>query len=146
MNMLRSFDMGNAMTRLSIMETLFGEPSTIVQLDITKVLDFLINNLLISNKGMNVLDLNFPFIKLTKERYVELCKPFSQALVIKLLGRNMGFYFLHEQLMHLWKRKGLTTWIDVGNDFYVLRFTNPIDHGIVLLGDLWMASNHYLTV
>lgn len=63
-----------------------------------------------------------------------MCKPWKQALVIKLMGQELGFLALHERLMKMWKAKGLITWNDVRKEFYVLRFANQIDYETVLLG------------
>lgn len=36
--------------------------------------------------------------------------------------------------------------IDVGNDFYVLRFTNELDYETALFEGPWIVLGHYLTV
>lgn len=35
---------------------------------------------------------------------------------------------------------------DIGNDFYMLRFTDPTDYDIALFGRPWLINSHYLTV
>lgn len=35
---------------------------------------------------------------------------------------------------------------DIGNAFYVLQFSNPLDYETALLGGPWLISDQYLTV
>lgn len=46
----------------------------------------------------------------------------------------------------LWNAKGTISLADLGNDYYLARFTNEEDYDRALLGGLWLIANHYLTV
>ncbi|KAJ4822858.1 hypothetical protein Tsubulata_005336, partial [Turnera subulata] len=56
----------------------------------------------------------------------------KQTLIIKLLGKKVGYCFLHRTLMNQWKPKGEIIMADMGNNFYLLQFHNDQDYDRVL--------------
>lgn len=62
------------------------------------------------------------------------------------MGRDLGFVALREPLTKTWKSRGPITWIDVGEEFYVLTFMKQMDYETILLGGPWLVAGHYLTV
>lgn len=139
-------DEGNAANKPSFKDTLCGAPSVDSSSDLVSEVNHLFHTVLNQSEAMETTTTDCPVVKLTKERYLEMCKPWRQALVIKLMGRDIGFVALQERLTKMWKTKCPITWTDVGKDFYVLRFTNQTDYETVLLGGPWLVARHYLTV
>lgn len=58
----------------------------------------------------------------------------EDALIVKLLGRNLRYDVLSEQIKFLWKPKGTLTFSNVGNHFYVLHTSNKADYETALFG------------
>lgn len=46
----------------------------------------------------------------------------------------------------MWKPLGKMTCIDLGNDFFLIKFALEEDHAKVLKGGPWFVSRHYLSV
>ncbi|KAG5225528.1 receptor protein [Salix suchowensis] len=72
--------------------------------------------------------------------------PWKQTLIIKLMGRKVGYMFFMQRLKNMWKLRGDFTLTDLGNDFYLAKFANTEDREHVLFGRPWMVTDHYLTV
>ncbi|KAI9086476.1 hypothetical protein K1719_031560 [Acacia pycnantha] len=68
------------------------------------------------------------------------------AVVVKLLGRRIGYRHLRTQLQNLWKPIGQLKIIDLADDCYLVRFSEDIDYQNALLSGPWMVFGHYLTV
>ena len=58
-------------------------------------------------------------IKLTKETKIHIRGPWAKALIVKLYGRKIGFNFIQNKLMQLWKPNGRLDCVDLGNDFFL---------------------------
>lgn len=53
---------------------------------------------------------------------------------------------LSTRISKAWRLQGQTVMIDVGNDFYVVRFTKKVDYDTTLFGGPWITGEHYLTI
>ena len=73
-----------------------------------------------------------PLIKLSAEEKKRIRKPWQQTLIIKLMGRKVGYMFLIQRLKNMWKLRGDFTLTDLGNDFYMAKFANTEDRAHVL--------------
>lgn len=71
-------------------------------------------------------------VKLTRETKIRIRKPWSNALIIKLYGRTVGFKFLQNKLNLLWKPTGRLDCVDLGEEFYSVRFALKEDMEVVL--------------
>ncbi|KAG5219090.1 receptor protein [Salix suchowensis] len=87
-----------------------------------------------------------PVIKLTAEEKKRIRAPWKQTLIIKLMGRRVGYMFLIQRLKYMWKLRGDFTLTDLGNEFYLAKFANTEDRAHVLFEGPWMVADHYLTV
>lgn len=63
-----------------------------------------------------------PMIHIVDWVYEGLCAPWQDALVIKLLGRNLGFQILHERLTRLWKLFAGFEMLDIYNGYFMIKF------------------------
>lgn len=70
----------------------------------------------------------------------------AHSLIVKVIGRIVGFHFLHARIMHLWKLAGRLDCIDLENDFYLIKFGLVEDYEKVLKGGPWFIREHYLTI
>ncbi|KAG5253172.1 receptor protein [Salix suchowensis] len=87
-----------------------------------------------------------PVIKISSEEKKRIRAPWQQTLIIKLMGRKVGYMFFMQRLRNMWKLRGDFTLTDLGNEFYLAKFANPEDREHVLFGGPWMVTDHYLTI
>ena len=66
-------------------------------------------------------------------------------LIIKVLGRKIGFDLL-ERKLQLWKGVGLFEIVDLGYEFYLIKFSCMEDKNYILDGGPWMIFDHYVTI
>lgn len=85
-------------------------------------------------------------ILLTAEEKRKIRKPWKNAIIIKVLDQTVGFNYLRRSLMQKWKPKGEFAMIDVGNEYYVIRFTNEEDLNHVMMDGPWLIGDNYLTI
>lgn len=91
---------------------------------------------------MIIRDLISFLAKLKKEEYM----PWKKTLIIELLGKKIGFGFFKKKLDAIWARQGMVQLIDLGNDYFLAKFSADEDYEFVLTGGPWMVFDHYLTV
>ncbi|KAE9448537.1 hypothetical protein C3L33_19556, partial [Rhododendron williamsianum] len=85
-------------------------------------------------------------ITFSKEHLKRIRANWKGCLIIKLLGKNIGFKVLMDKLNHLWNLEGTIVPVDVGLGFYVIRFESKVDYLRVYMGGPWIIQDHYLTV
>ncbi|OMO88421.1 Endonuclease/exonuclease/phosphatase [Corchorus capsularis] len=76
---------------------------------------------------------SWPALTCTKDQFREVCEPWRKTLIVKILGKALGFNFLQQRLKQLWNFDKGFSLVDLGNDFYLTE--GP-----------WMVAGHYLTV
>lgn len=85
-------------------------------------------------------------ILFSKGHFLCICEPWKDALIIKLLGCNLGHSVIAQQLKYQWKPKGMITMSDVGNYFYVVWLSIKANYKTTIFEGSWLISDHYLTV
>ncbi|KAI9080164.1 hypothetical protein K1719_037842 [Acacia pycnantha] len=75
-----------------------------------------------------------------------LNKKMGLTVVVKLLGRKIGYHYLRSQLQSLWKPSGQLKLIDLHDDCFLVRFQDDLDYQNALLTGPWMIFGHYLTL
>ncbi|KAI9102068.1 hypothetical protein K1719_023578 [Acacia pycnantha] len=89
---------------------------------------------------------NIPTFTFSEKMKKRLYKAWHQAVIVKLLGRAIGYKLLLSISQAMWAKKGVISLINVGNGFFVVKFTNREDFSNALTGGPWMVFDHYLTV
>ncbi|KAJ1377413.1 Ribonuclease H-like superfamily [Sesbania bispinosa] len=87
-----------------------------------------------------------PIAKLTKEEKKCICIPWKRSVIIKLMGKRIGFKMLQNRLSKLWQPSSGMEIIDLENDYFLVRFSNSEDLNHVLECGPWMILDHYLVV
>ncbi|KAJ4844588.1 hypothetical protein Tsubulata_038190 [Turnera subulata] len=87
-----------------------------------------------------------PTIRLSSTDKKRIYQRWKNSLIIKLLGKKVGYHFLHRTLMNQWKPRGEIIMADMGNDFYLLQFNTKQDYNRVLYDGPWIVADHVLTV
>lgn len=99
-------------------------------------LEFEQEDVVIENRGL------LPSISFSQQ----LAKPRMNAVVVKLLGRSIGYEALCNRLEALWGGSQGFSVIDLENNFYLVWFRNESDAHHTLTQGPWTILGHYLTV
>ncbi|PNX86870.1 hypothetical protein L195_g042953 [Trifolium pratense] len=87
-----------------------------------------------------------PMVHIDESVFVGLSDPWKDALVVKLLGKSIGFNTMRDKLTNLWKLVAGFQLMDIGNRFFMVKFDHAADREKVMDGGPWMIFDHYLTV
>ncbi|XP_039015150.1 uncharacterized protein LOC120145367 [Hibiscus syriacus] len=68
------------------------------------------------------------------------------TLVVKVLGRRVGYNTLYNCIYGIWKPSFPLKLIDIENDYFLVKFNNYGDYLKVLTEGPWTIFGHYLTV
>ncbi|XLU33231.1 hypothetical protein S245_069297 [Arachis hypogaea] len=72
-----------------------------------------------------------------------LRKPWWEALIVRLLGRKISLLALTRSLEAMWSKQGSIEVVDIGNDFFIVRFYSQEDLDFTLTGGhgrLWTIT------
>ncbi|KAI9073708.1 hypothetical protein K1719_044332 [Acacia pycnantha] len=139
-------------------EAQIGEPHANVNTNVPSFKDMLLNadsknpveeeDDIVLNKGDVSIGLNgtIPTVDFASHVIETLNKRMGLAVVVKLLGRKMGYRQLRNQLHNLWKPTGQIKLIDLDEDCFLVRFQDDLDYQNALLSGPWVIFGHYLTV
>ncbi|KAL4362736.1 hypothetical protein GQ457_04G010410 [Hibiscus cannabinus] len=70
----------------------------------------------------------------------------ANSVVVRLLGRSIGFSALETRIKALWQLHGAIALIDLDNGYFLARFALFEDFSRVLSGGPWVIYGSYLTV
>jgi hypothetical protein len=87
-----------------------------------------------------------PKIHIEPQVFQELCTPWKDALVVKLLGKNIGYNTMKERLQKIWKLQGGFEIMDNDNGFYMVKFDQAADKEKIITGGPWLIFDHCLAV
>ncbi|KAJ4842246.1 hypothetical protein Tsubulata_028698 [Turnera subulata] len=87
-----------------------------------------------------------PTIRLTYGDKKRFYRRWKDTLVVKWLGKRVGYRFLHHTLVNQWRPHGEIIMADMDNDFYLLQFTNNLDYNRELYDGPWIIADHVLIV
>lgn len=87
-----------------------------------------------------------PSIVFSDRIFQILAKDMANTVMIKLLGRNIGFLVLQNKIYNLWKPSASFQLIDIENDYFLVNFHNKFDCEKVLSEGPWIIFGQYLTV
>ena len=99
-----------------------------------------------SDKEVSGLREGLAAIKLSKETKRRIRGSWSKALIVKLYGRKIGFTYIQNKLQQLWKPSGRLDCVDLGNEFFLMRFSMKEDLDAVLRKGPWFIGEHYLSI
>ncbi|GAY69345.1 hypothetical protein CUMW_271230 [Citrus unshiu] len=87
-----------------------------------------------------------PFIAFSNRVHERLAHPWEHSMVVKILGRNLGYRVLLTRLKSIWSAtKGFTV-VDLAQDYYLVRFSNERDVEYALTEGPWTVMGQYLIV
>ncbi|CAN1820219.1 Uncharacterized protein At4g02000 [Linum perenne] len=85
-------------------------------------------------------------LSLSHEFKEKLCKPWSHSVVVRLLGKTIGYTYLCHRLHSMWKPAGSMHIVDLDRSCFLVKFTCEQDYFKALTGGPWMLLDHYLAV
>ncbi|XP_019155091.1 PREDICTED: uncharacterized protein LOC109151955 [Ipomoea nil] len=86
----------------------------------------------------------YPVILVSKKEKERLRRPWRRSLIIKLLGRTVGYNFLLQRLQRMWRTDAAFDLISLDQDFFLVRFENLKDYESVKFGGPYLVLGHYL--
>ncbi|XP_057746113.1 uncharacterized protein LOC130965362 [Arachis stenosperma] len=87
-----------------------------------------------------------PVVEVSLEEYDQWCKPWKLSLIVKLLGKSLGFRAMEAWIRRTWSRNGDLKVIDLTGDFFLVRFMDEGDYRHALFDGPWQVADHYLLV
>jgi len=87
-----------------------------------------------------------PKVHLEPSVFQELCTPWKDAIVVKLLGKNLGYHAMRERLQKTWRTQGGFEIMDNDNGFFMVKFDEAADKEKVVTGGPWLIYDHCLAV
>ena len=76
-------------------------------------------------------------VPLSKETKAHIRAPWSKALMVKMYGRIVGFSYLTFKINTLWSLKGKMDCVNLGKDFFLIKFNDNEDYDKVLREGPW---------
>ncbi|KAL9418366.1 hypothetical protein AB3S75_041218 [Citrus x aurantiifolia] len=87
-----------------------------------------------------------PFIAFSSRVHERLVEPWENSVVVKIIGRNLGYRVLSSRLNRIWSSTTGFEIIDLDNDYFLIRFNNKKDVEYALTKGPWTVMGHYLSV
>ena len=72
--------------------------------------------------------------------------PWYQGLIIKSFGRKVGYTYLISKIRSMWNLKGGMDCIDLGFDFFLIKFELSEDVDYILKGGPWFIGQNFLAI
>ncbi|CAN1320742.1 hypothetical protein LINPERPRIM_LOCUS31818 [Linum perenne] len=99
-----------------------------------------------ATSGCNEINPRCPRILFSEAEVKALYKPWSRALVVKVLERSFSLLAVKRRLEYLWARTGQIQVSDMANNFFLVRFTNEEDYSNAAFGGPWKIYDYYISV
>jgi hypothetical protein len=82
-----------------------------------------------------------PKVFLVTKVFEDMCTPWKDVLVIKILGKTLGYNTLKDRLKKVWKLQGGFEVMDNDNGFSMVKFDRVADREKVISDGPWMISH-----
>ncbi|XP_012453513.2 uncharacterized protein LOC105775549 [Gossypium raimondii] len=87
-----------------------------------------------------------PSISFSDRIHKILIQGMDNTVILKLLGRNIGFPVLQNKLFNLWRPSAPLHMMDIENGYFLVKFQNKLDCERALAEGPWIIFGQYLTV
>ena len=85
-------------------------------------------------------------VKISRKDKQRIKAPWAKALIVKVYGRSVSYGFIQAHLQSLWKPVGSLDCVDLGKEFYLVRFSLEEDHAVVLGKGPWFIRENFLSI
>ncbi|CAN1163721.1 hypothetical protein LINPERHAP1_LOCUS28748 [Linum perenne] len=89
---------------------------------------------------------NCPRIPFSEEEIRSFYKPWSKALVVKVLEKTFSFLTVKRRIESLWAKSGNIQVCNLANNFFLVRFSEADDYQRAAFGGPWKIYDYYLAV
>ncbi|CAN1132974.1 hypothetical protein LINPERHAP2_LOCUS7379 [Linum perenne] len=83
---------------------------------------------------------NCPRIPFSEEEIRSFYKPWSKALVVKVLEKTFSFLTVKRRLESLWAKSGRIQVCDLANNFFLVRFSEAVDYHRAAFDGPWKVA------
>ncbi|CAN1145778.1 hypothetical protein LINPERHAP2_LOCUS14877 [Linum perenne] len=73
-------------------------------------------------------------LNLSSDFKAKLCKPWSNSVIVRLLGKSVGYSYLCHRLKAIWKPVGNLHIVDLDKDCFMIKFAYEQDYFRALTG------------
>lgn len=73
-------------------------------------------------------------------------KPWKYYVIIKVVGKKIGYHYLYIKLQAMWKLPSSFMLIDLANDFFIVKLSNKQEQDMAIIHGPWMIADHYIHV
>lgn len=77
---------------------------------------------------------------MTREEKTEARRPWRNGLIIKLIGRYIGYHYLWRGIQAMWRTQGEPMLIDLGYDFFIVKLSRQEEYDRALLEGPWIVG------
>lgn len=85
-------------------------------------------------------------MNLSGERKASIRAHWSNALIMKVIGKTVGYQVMSTRLLSLWKPSGCIDCVDLGEGLFLIKFSAKEDDGRALKDGPRFMSGHYLSI
>ena len=85
-------------------------------------------------------------IIVTAEMKRKMVGPWQTSVILKLMGKQLGYHALQSRLVGIWRPTGNMQFIDIGYEFYIMKFEALKDYHHALMDGPWFVGDQYLHV
>ncbi|KAL4290645.1 hypothetical protein GQ457_14G017720 [Hibiscus cannabinus] len=89
---------------------------------------------------------SLPEIQFSDKVHEAIDAKLANSVIVRLLGRSIGYQTLLNRIHLLWKPNGAMSLIDLDNNYFLVRFAVEVDFRNVLANGPWTIFGSYLTV
>ncbi|XP_070042938.1 uncharacterized protein [Nicotiana tomentosiformis] len=86
------------------------------------------------------------FIPITSADKEHIYKNWTSAFIVKVFGKRVCYQFLQNQLQAIWKPTEALSLIDLGSDYYLIKFNKLENYNKALHDGPWFIGKQFLTV
>ncbi|XP_019245220.1 PREDICTED: uncharacterized protein LOC109225082 [Nicotiana attenuata] len=85
-------------------------------------------------------------ISLSLEDRQRIYEPWKFSIIIKLVGKRMLHHYLKKKIQDLWKPTEEFSLIDLGEDYYIIKFTKKENMDKAIHLGPWFINGHFLSI
>ena len=85
-------------------------------------------------------------LKVFSKEKARIRAPWSQSIIVKAFGKSVGFVYMSSKLRTMWNPSGRMDCVDMGHDFFLIKFELQIDLDKVLKKGPWFVGQQFLAI
>lgn len=85
-------------------------------------------------------------IKLSTQVREKIYAPWKSSFIVKVVGKSFGYKALCTRLQGIWRPEGTFNMIDLGYEYFLVKFAQVSDYFAVLERCPWFVGDNYLSV